>query len=213
VKKLLALVLIPGIIMAGLFVLWGDQFEAALNQDAFIKEYGQSSDAWLIALGLMISDLFLPIPASGIMAAIGNIYGIGIGLLINFFAFFGAGMLAYIIARAFSSKGAQWLCSAEELETYKAFFDKWGGHSIIISRLFPILPEVTSLLAGFSKMNFKSYTTSLFLGTLPVCAFYTWLGHSTKEEPFWGIIAAVSLPLILWFIFNRYIKLNDINNK
>ncbi len=212
-KKLLALVLIPGIIMAGLFILWGDQFEASLNQQAFVKEYGQSSNAWLVAFSLMISDLFLPVPASGIMAAIGSIYGLGIGLMINFIAFFGAGMLAYLLARVFSSKGARWICSEEELETYKIFFDKWGGHAIIISRLFPILPEVTSLLAGFSKMNFKSYSSSLFLGTLPVCVFYTWLGHSTKEEPFWGIIAAVSLPLILWIFFNKYIKFLDINNK
>lgn len=194
--------------MALVFVIWGDQFESSLNQQAFIDEYSQNDNAWLVAAGLILADLFLPIPASGIMAAIGNIYGMWIGLLINFGAFFTAGLLAYSLARGISHSGLKWIYNEDELEKYKEFFDNWGGHSIIISRLFAILPEVVSLLAGFTKMNFKKYIISLFIGTLPVCAFYTWLGHSTKEEPFWGIIVAVTLPLIFWFIFNKNVNLN-----
>ena len=209
-KKILGLVFIPGLIMAVVFVLWGDSFESSLNQQAFVDKY-DPAEAWLVAIGLILSDLFLPIPASGIMAAIGSIYGIGLGFTINFCSFLSAGLIAYGLARVFSHKGARWICSDEELENYKGFFDRWGGHSIIISRLFPILPEVTSLLAGFSKMNFKKYVISLIFGTLPVSFLYTWLGHASKEEPFWGILISVFTPLIIWFLLSNKISFNKNN--
>ena len=61
--------------MAIVFILLGDAFEAALSPDKFLKEYGTNNWIWLIAIGLMVSDLLLPIPASGIMSSIASLYG------------------------------------------------------------------------------------------------------------------------------------------
>ena len=204
-KKLLALTLVPGIIMAAVFIAFGESFEASLSQQAFLEQHRNNSDAWLIASGMLIGDLILPVPASGIMAAIGNIYGITTGFIINFCAFTGSSLLAYLLALLFSRSGSKWLCSKEEMNRYREWFDSWGGHAVIVSRLFPILPEVTALTAGFTRMNFKKYVIALTAGSAPVCFLYTWLGYSTREEPFWGIIIAVSIPLILFVLMNKYI--------
>ena len=200
-KKLLAISFIPGLVMAIFFVLWGDFFEEWVKPSEFNKTYDLST-AWIIALSLMVSDLFLPIPASALMTAIGAKYGFLLGFSINVSGLLLAGLTAYAIARFLGRKKAGMLCSEKELAEYGAFFNKWGGASIIISRALPILPEVTSLMAGFAGMNFKKYLLSLLAGSVPVALLYSWLGITTADEPAWGMAVAVSIPLLLWIPVN-----------
>ena len=191
--------------MALLFLAFGEYFEEILKPDEFNSKF-DSANAWLIALGLMISDLFLPIPASAVMSAIGSKYGLFYAFLINTAGLLLAGLTAFAVAKVFSKKGARFICSETEIHEYSQFFDKWGGFSIIASRALPILPEVTSLMAGFAGMNFKKYFLSLLLGSSAVSLLYSWIGSSSSMEPFWGIAVAVSIPLLLWLPFNRLMQ-------
>ncbi|MCM8526519.1 MAG: VTT domain-containing protein, partial [Lentisphaeraceae bacterium] len=185
-----------------LFVFWGDYFEEILKADSFNDKF-DNNQAWIAAIVLMVSDLFLPIPASAVMSAIGSKYGMTLGFIINFSGLMLAGLTAYFTAGLLSKKASSFICSDQELAEYESFFNKWGGASIIISRALPILPEVTSLMAGFTKMNFLKYFSSLSLGSLGVSLFFTWIGHSNSQEPIGGIAIAVTVPLILWLALSR----------
>ena len=66
---LTAMVLIP-------FAIWGEALTETFSQEgsvAWLESYGN----WAIFMGivLLISDLFLPIPATVVMAALGFLYG------------------------------------------------------------------------------------------------------------------------------------------
>ena len=204
-KKLLAISFIPGAVMALLFAFSGDYFEEVLKADEFNRKFDHSN-AWLVAIGLMLSDLFLPIPASAIMSAIGSKYGLINAFFINTGGLLMAGLTAYFLAKFFSNKRARFICSEQELDEYSHFFNKWGGLAIIASRALPILPEVTSLMAGFTKMNFKKYFSSLLLGSAAVSLLYSWIGSSSENEPLWGIAIAVAIPLILWIPASKLIQ-------
>lgn len=208
-KKLFALIFIPGLIMALIFVVLGDNFESAWSNEQFISKYGKADNAWAYAVALMFSDLLLPIPASGIMSAIGSIYGFNFGLLINFSGSFGSGIFAYFLAKNFGQKASQKLCSPEELNEFKGYFDKYGSYAIICSRLLPILPEVLAITAGLTKMNFKKFTLSLFLGSMAVSILFTTIGVQTKNTPTSGIVLSVVIPLLLWISISRYTKENS----
>lgn len=204
-KKLFAIAFVPGLVMAILFVFWGDFFEDLISPEKFNSNFSLAN-AWLIALLLMLSDLFLPIPASAVMSAIGSKYGLLTGFTINFTSLLLSGYFAYFTARLLSHSGAKWICSQDEIQEYKSIFDRWGGLSIIVSRALPILPEVTSLMAGFTSMDLKKYSISLALGSLPVALLYSWLGSTTATEPVWGIAAAVTIPLLLWIPLNKLLS-------
>ncbi|MCM8533894.1 MAG: VTT domain-containing protein [Lentisphaeraceae bacterium] len=205
-KKLFGLIFVPGLIMALIFFVLGDTFESALSGEQFIKKYGQTDRAWAYAVGLMFSDLLLPIPASGIMSAIGSIYGFTLGFLINFLGSFGSGLFAYFIARKFGKKASEKVCSPHDLEEFKSYFDKYGSYAIIISRLLPILPEVLAITAGLTKMDFKKFTLSLFLGTTAVSILFTTIGVKNKSAPTVGILLSVVIPLLLWISISKYHK-------
>ena len=66
---LAVLVLIP-------FLFWGDKFMTLFDGEA-ARKWVQDRGAWgwLAVIGVLISDLFLPIPATGVMSAAGYVYG------------------------------------------------------------------------------------------------------------------------------------------
>ncbi len=204
--KLFIFSLILGILFAVSFAIWGDFFEALYSRDSCLEWFESiRSYAWAIAILLLISDIFLPVPATGVMAALGAVYGFWLGSLISLVGFAGAGIVAYWIARLAGRKGASLICSPQEIEEHHLFFDRWGGWAVIFSRLMPILPEVVTLLAGFAKMNFRRFFTALMLGSIPMALFFTWLGHVSRDEPVWGIALSVLIPLLIWLLIRKKI--------
>ena len=201
---------IPGFVMASLFFLCGDFFEGLLSQGDFNNRYSLST-AWIVSLLLMISDLILPVPASAVMSAAATRYGFTLGFFISFSGLLLSGLAAYFLAGLLGKYKARWICTPDELEEYRRFFDKWGGLSIILSRAVPIFPEVTSLLAGFSGMNFKKYLLVLLAGCAPTAFLYSWIGSHAREEPFGGIFLSIFISLLLWMLLNKFLidfKLN-----
>ena len=205
--KLLVFFICLGLLFAATFVLWGDTFEALYSRAACLEWFESiRSYAWAIAILLLIGDIFLPVPATGVMAALGSVYGFWLGSLISLVGFAGAGIVAYWIARLAGKKGAALIASEAELEDYHHLFDKWGGWAVICSRLMPILPEVVTLLAGFARMDFRKFTMALLIGSVPMALFFSWLGHVSKDEPVWGIAVSVVLPLLVWPLVRRKVS-------
>jgi uncharacterized membrane protein YdjX (TVP38/TMEM64 family) len=157
-----------------------------------------------MGIGLLIGDILLPIPATGIMAALGSVYGFLFGALVSIVGSAGAGIVGYLLARMLGKKVTRFLASDEELERFQTFFDKWGGVGIIISRIMPILPEVMAILAGLAKMNWTRFLAALFLGTVPTCFLFSYLGHASRAEPAYGVIVAVLIPLVIWPLFLKF---------
>lgn len=189
------------------FALWGDWFERLFSQEACVQWFaGARPYAWAIGIALLIGDLLLPVPATGVMAALGAVYGWAFGTLFSIAGSMAAGTAGYLAARLFGQKAATRLASADELDRFRRWFDRWGAAAIIPSRALPILPEVTSVLAGMAAMDFSRFLISLALGTVPTCALFAYVGHASRDIPAVGIAAAALLPLAIWPLAVRLIQ-------
>ncbi|MCB2180965.1 MAG: VTT domain-containing protein [Desulfobulbaceae bacterium] len=195
------------------FELFGHDFEALFNQQKCIDWFTQiKAYGWLCGIGLLVGDLVLPVPATGIMAALGNVYGILPGAFFGIIGSAGAGFVGYGAARLLGDKGRRYLASDEELDRFQVFFDKWGGAAIILSRILPILPEIMTILAGIARMHPVRFSVSLLLGTVPTCFLFSWIGYSSRSTPVFGIVLAILIPVLLWPIFLRYISIKKPEN-
>ena len=199
ILKVLAIALLLAIVFAAAFALWGDWFETVFSQERCV-EWFQSvrGVAWLVAIALLIADLLLPIPATGVMTALGVVYGTWLGAAVGATGSALAALLGYGLARLGGQAGSRWIADEEEVRRFRAFFDRWGGAGIIVSRMLPILPEVMSILAGLAPMRFGRFLAALLLGTIPAAILFAWLGSASAKAPWYGTIAAVLLPLVLW---------------
>lgn len=206
--KVLIIFFVISCLFAGIFLVAGDQFEFVFSQRRCVEWFSmRPATGWIMGLLLLISDIFLPVPASGVMAASGAVYGIWTGTLIGFTGSLLSGVIGYATARLLGKKGSRFIASQEEMERFRYFFDKWGGYAIILSRILPMIPEVVTILAGFSGMKFSRFVASLTAGALPVSLLFASIGNASKTCPSAGIIIAILVPAILWSFFLKVVKI------
>jgi uncharacterized membrane protein YdjX (TVP38/TMEM64 family) len=194
------LVLIP-------FLLWGDQLLTLFDATAArmrIQNYGPWG--WLAVIGLLVVDLFLPIPATGVMSAAGYVYGAWVGGIISLVGSLLSGLLAYVLCRWFGRRAAEWLAGAEGLAENERLFERSGPWLILLSRWLPMLPEIIACLAGLARMRFNVFLVALICGTVPPAFTYAAVGALFDSEPAWAIAFSILLPVILWLAFRPFLR-------
>jgi uncharacterized membrane protein YdjX (TVP38/TMEM64 family) len=200
--KVLAVVIVLAALMLAVFALLGGEFERLFSQEACVRWFQESRPwAWAAAILLLVGDLVLPVPATGVLAALGSVYGVFLGTLIGAAGTILSGLTGYALARLGGKRLAGLLADERELERFRAFFDRWGGLAVIVSRIMPILPEVMSILAGLARMGLGRFVVALALGCVPTAALFAYVGYASREEPWWGLALAVGLPLAVWPVF------------
>jgi len=206
VLKLVGLFLFFSLIFALLFLFFGEEFERLFSFDQCIIWFESIKPfAWIVGILLLVADLFLPIPATGVVAALGVVYGMVPGALLGIAGSTCAGITGYITARYLGDRATRFIVTQEEIESYKGFFNQWGAYAIIISRVMPIMPEVLSILAGFSEMKFRRFTAALIAGTIPACFLFSWVGQAAGDFNT-GLLIAVLLPMFIWPLASRYMR-------
>lgn len=189
------------------FLIWGERLMAMFDGGAardWILNYGPWG--WLAVIGLLISDLFLPIPATGVMSATGYLYGAWIGGVISMVGSFLAGMLAYTLCRLFGRGVAEKLAGREGLAENEVLFARTGPWLVALSRWLPILPEVVACLAGLARMRLSVFTVSLLCGTVPMAFTYAAVGALFDAQPGWALALSIALPGLLWFAFRPLLR-------
>ncbi|NLF92365.1 MAG: VTT domain-containing protein [Oligosphaeraceae bacterium] len=201
-RRILLLAWTAALLFLLTFILWGESLERLLAAESFAGRM-QTMQAWGWLLGMLalVADIALPVPATGIMAALGQVYGFWTGWLLGGAGSLLAGLTGYGLAVCARGHCPTWLCSPAELEEFRHSFERWGALAIIASRALPILPEVMVVLAGLAQMRIAVFLPALLAGTLPVSALYAWWGsHYGQEAPLANFLVAVLLPLLLWAI-------------
>ena len=105
--RLLWLFLILAVLMLVPFVIWGDYFADRFDlQDtnAWLVELGRPW-AWAVGIGLLLSDLFLPIPGTIVMSSLGFVYGPWLGGILAVTGSMLSGIVAYGLCRKLGRPG------------------------------------------------------------------------------------------------------------
>jgi uncharacterized membrane protein YdjX (TVP38/TMEM64 family) len=193
----LLLLVLTGIIVP--FLIWGDHFDAVLSLEgarAWMENYGHW--AWIAGMGLLVSDIILPIPSTVVMSALGWMYGWWLGGLIAAGGSFLSGLFAYALCRWLGRSAARWITGEEGLRRGELLFAQKGGWLVALSRWAPVLPEAVACLAGIMRMRWATFVLALACGSLPLGFAFAVIGHLGQDSPTWAITLSAILPLILW---------------
>lgn len=193
-----------GILFLIPFLIWGESWqwtpEGAVQ---WLKQYG--TWAWLVALALLAADLFLPLPATAVMAALGFVYGPFVGGLIGGIGSLASGCLAYSLCRALGQKAAIRLVGADDLKKGERLFARFGGWLVTLSRWLPLFPEVVACMAGLTRMPWPSFLLALICGCFPMAFTFAAVGHAGVEHPILAVSLSAVVPPILWYLIQRYL--------
>ena len=205
--RLLVTFLVLSVMLCIPFLIWGDSFERWFTGDAAIEWIrGWGAWGWLAVIGLLVSDLVLPIPATPVLSAAGYLYGPLVGGLIGATGSFASGMAGYGLCRAFGTKFARFFASHEELARHQSLFDRSGPWLVAVSRWLPLLPEVISCLAGLTKMPLRVFCIALACGSIPMGFTFAAIGAAGQEHPTLAIVLNVGVPALLWLVARRLLR-------
>ena len=149
-----------------------------------------------IILLMLISSCGIPLPSEIIMAFSGFLVADGemnfwpVALMGVLGSLLGS-WLAYYIGlkggRPFIEKYGKFvLISKHDLNLADKWFVQYGQLIVFVGRLLPIIRTYISFPAGIAKMNFKKFSLYTFLGVLPWCVLFAWLG--VKMGAHWEVI-------------------------
>lgn len=204
IVKIFGLAVCLALLFSSLYIIWGPQLESRFGERSYYAEF--SSTAWLVADGLLVADLIIPIPATPIMAALGALYGPLAGTAFAVIGSATAGVAGYWLAKACGTRGVRLVADEREIARFQSFFEAWGPYAVILSRALPIMPEVISILAGLSRMSFRKFLISLLAGTVPVAAVLAWSGHLSRDHAWYAVLLATVIPALLWpLVFRPFV--------
>lgn len=189
------------------FLIWGSGFERTFSQEgavAWLTGYGRW--AGVAGIVLLISDLFLPIPATAVMAALGFVYGPVAGGLIATLGSFLSGALGYLLCRWFGRPVAVRLLGPKDLMDGERLFARVGGWLVVLSRWLPVFPEVIACMAGLSRMPPLPFFAALACGSAPLGFAFAMIGHAGVDHPVLAIALSAGLPPLLWLAVQPYFR-------
>ena len=183
VAGIVVLILVP-------YFLWHEPMDAYFQSPEYAAWVASARPyAWSIAIGLLIGDLILPIPATPVVASAGVIYGAFWGGVIGAAGSFLAGR-----------KAARFLAGEEEMADLRQFFDTWGVGGIIASRALPVVPEVLTFMAGLARMRPARFLAALAVGAVPMGFLLAWAGSATGSSSTLLLVLTL-VPAGLWCVY------------
>jgi uncharacterized membrane protein YdjX (TVP38/TMEM64 family) len=208
-RLLLLFVGLAAIVLATFFI-WGDSFMNVFSQEGSVQWLAIYGDwAWIAGIVLLMSDLFLPLPATLIMSALGYIYGPVWGGLISTAGSFMAGACGYWLCKMIGGRAARFILGRKDFERGKILSSKdAGAWVVVLSRWLPVFPEVISCMAGLTRMRAMKFHVALLCGSMPMGFTYAYIGYAGVSDPVLAIALSAGLPPLIWLTVDRIFRRN-----
>ena len=189
------------VLFLGIWLLWGGALEERFTLAGAVSALEAGGEwAWIVAWGLLVSDVLLPVPGTVVMSALGWVYGIWLSGLLAAGGSFLAGMAGYGLGRLFGDRGALWLLGRRDFDRGRHLFDHGGGWIVCLSRALPLLPEAVACTAGLVRMPLRRFALALACGSLPMGYVFAWIGATGREAPALAMLLSLGLPVLLWLV-------------
>lgn len=147
----------------------------------------------LAVVGLLSTDVFLPIPSSVVSTVAGNALGIWGGTAAAWAGMTAGAVVGYVLAKLFGRPLAIRLSGAEEQERIDRLSRRFGPLVLVLARPVPVLAEASVLFLGTTRLGWTAFLLPVALSNLGIAAVYAALGQ-TVPMPY-ALAASLALPL------------------
>ena len=174
-----------------------DVFRTSLEKPGF--------GAALLITGLLLLEVFLPVPSSIVMVLSGALFGALAGGLISLAGSLAGNLLGFEVMRRYGPAFCSRWVDEADIERMKLVFERYGASAIMLSRPIPVLMETLSLVAGLAGMTRTRFLAASFAGTLPISFLYAYAGSRSIESSTLvpAIFVLVCLPAVGWMLGRR----------
>jgi uncharacterized membrane protein YdjX (TVP38/TMEM64 family) len=190
------------------FLLVGDRLDDWFT--ALFDPPPSASALWWIVVGVMASDVLLPVPSSMVSTLAGAQLGIVGGTTASWIGMTAGAMLAFGLARRFGRSLALRLVAVEDLDRLDRLALRLGPGLVVVTRAVPVLAEASVLLLGINQLEWRRFLPALFASNLGIALAYAAFGDLAGEHAWLPLALGISLaaPLALlaiarWWLARR----------
>jgi uncharacterized membrane protein YdjX (TVP38/TMEM64 family) len=167
---------------------------------AWVSKFGIAGP--LVLIIAMVLQMFLFVVPNVILMMIAIIiYGPFWGAIISFAGVFVSSSVGYSIGRRLGPVTVNKLISIKTQLKISQFVEQYGVAAIAITRISSFSNDSLSIVAGLLKMSYKKYILATLCGITPLITILALYGRSGKIERALIWIAAISLVLLIIYIF------------
>jgi uncharacterized membrane protein YdjX (TVP38/TMEM64 family) len=160
--------------------------------------------AALAGVGLLVADVVLPVPASGVMLANGALFGPVGGAALSVIGSLGATALGAWLGRRGHPVLAR-LAPTPQRARAEALIAARGAFAVVVTRPIPVLAETVAMLAGAAGMPPRRVLGAALVGSLPPAVAYAIAGAAADSGGVLvpAFLVVVVLSAAVWFVGNR----------
>jgi uncharacterized membrane protein YdjX (TVP38/TMEM64 family) len=157
---------------------------------------GSLPPAWAATLvvGLLASDILLPVPSSVVSTFAGKVLGFWGGTAASWCGMTMGAALAFGLVRRFGRPLAKRLAGEEELIRMDELADRYGVFLLALMRPIPVLAEASVLFMGVVRLGWRRFLLAICLSNLGIAAAYSALGDRVRFSI--ALAASLAVPLL-----------------
>jgi 3-dehydroquinate synthase len=199
VGLVIGLVIVP-------WLIWGTQLETWVAGIIAQREPPAYFDAWVI--GLLLADVFLPVPSSIVAVASGVFLGTLRGSIAVFVGLTLGSLLGYGFGAKWGPGAARRLVGEAEWQRSEQWARRFGSALVLVLRPVPVLAEASTFYAGATRVPFYRYLLACCAGNAVIAVVYASVGSLSADsgdlEP--ALMAGFLLPGIAMLSVKYFAK-------
>lgn len=162
------------IVILAIFLILANYFGSNFDIEAFVKQFGMFG---MVVFALVyILGVVLMAPGSVLTVTGGFLFGPFLGTAINLVSATIGASLSFLLARYVVGDYAR-AKAGDRLDKIITGVEQEGFKFVLFTRLVPLFPfNMLNYGLGLTRINVLSYFWASFIGMLPGCFAYTYLG-------------------------------------
>lgn len=174
------------------FLILGEMLEVQVG--GWLDETLPPQGVALLVIGLLASDIVLPIPSSLVSTFAGRMLGFWGGTAASWCGMTTGAAIAFALVRLCGRPLARRFSSEEELARVDALAARLGVFVLVLARPVPVFAEASVLLMGATRLSWWKFLAAVGLSNLGIAAAYAALGEQVQLPI--ALAAAIAIPLL-----------------
>jgi uncharacterized membrane protein YdjX (TVP38/TMEM64 family) len=187
------------------FLFFGEQLTTLVTD--WLEQPSSRPATIGIIVGLLATDIFLPIPSSMISTLGGWQLGWLAGTLASWVGLSLGAIAGFSLARRWGRPFALWFTREEELDRMQELSTSYGIAILVLARGVPVLAEASVLLMGVHRLPWKHFLPAVLLSNLGIAWAYSTFGEIAEHHHWLPLALGVSVafPVLLAAVIERFV--------
>lgn len=186
------------------FLFFGGQLEDWLR--GLADDQPSPGTTAALVIGLLATDILLPIPSSVISTLSGWQLGWLVGTLATWIGMNLGAVIGFALSRQFGQPFALWFSKSEDLEQMRQISDQYGPLVLVLTRAMPVFAEASVLIAGIHRLSWRRFLPAVLLSNLGIAVAYAAFGNYAERHQWLplALAVAIALPVAVATIAKRF---------